>query len=799
MAYTQSFLILVFISVINAFTASAQTQSVSVTLVHGQTSVSGSYLVSDSTGQLTGGSVFSANRFDWDAAPNAMYRLFIAAEGFVEIDTTLFVSDTTTAFTFQLAEIGSFDEVTVTAKRPTFEKTMDGTRVNVENSLLSKSNNAQELLGRIPTVSVSGNKVMVFGRGDALIILDGKETTFESYKSLPPSDIKSIEVITNPDAKYDGKAKAVIIVTMKKHFSQGLSAVLVESLTSAFVRGKTMDQYLMNAPNATINFRKNNWDFSGYYANELGTTWAENNFITRVTAAEGIYQKRGYYTEDSHSKSIHYYRFGVGYKLGERSNLSAQYDGLYHKFALDVLQNGDYYAPDNSMTPIRMTNDASTILLNHSVNVNYNLKTDTLGSNLFIGAQFNQFENTLLDRITETVITESDAYSNNRINDGFNQIRLAAFQADHSQKLKRGSLDFGGKFAHTTNEGRIRFYSKSSGESHYQENDAFANATLYTEYAPALYAIYKLNYKKWSGSAGLRWEHTTAKGISKKMNSVLIDTVYMNFFPSARVSYKFNDNWRAGLSYSHKINRPLYQDLDPFLWYLDSLTSIQGNSKLIPELLHQSELKLVYRQCALRYGFTFSKNTITSLMKQGNTGINSVVFTKDNIQQRTLHTLALDLPAELNNYSGFTTIAVNLFQYHDDRPAYQAHNSTPQVYLYSYQSYAIPRWFTLELTAEYYGASFDGFTQRKPYYYFTIGLSRSFLDDALDVSLMWNDFGRTALFAGTFEVNTFSNNYNQRFTTDYLRFSLTYNLTSKTTFHYMNRNVNDAEFNRIKK
>ncbi len=788
-------------SLFQALNTFSQNRTVSVILVHPeQTNLNGSYLVSDSTDQLIGGSGFSTNSFDWEVTTNVTYRLFISVDGFSEIDTNLFVSDTTTLFTFQLAEItNAIDEVTITAKRPTFEKTVDGTRVNVENSLLSKSNNAQELLGRIPTVSVSGNKVTVFGRGDALIILNGKETTFESYKSLPPSDIKNIEVITNPDAKYDGKAKAVILVTMKKHYSQGLSATLVESLTAALVKDKAVNQYLLNAPNATINFRKNKWDFSAYYANELGTTWAENTFITGVKAANGLYRKIGYYTEDSHSKSIHYYRFGVGYKLTERSSISAQYDGLHHKFGLDVAQNGDYYSPDNTLTPIRMVNDASTMLLNHSANINYNLKTDTLGSNLFIGAQFNQFENSLLDRITETIGTDVTATSNNRINDGFNQIRLAAFQADYTRKTKRGSFDFGGKFAHTTNEGQIRFYSKNSSESQYQENEAFSNSTVYTEYAPALYAIYKLTHKKWTTSIGLRWEHTTAKGISKKMNSVLIDTVYMNFFPSAKAFYKLNNNWRIGVTYSHKINRPLYQDLDPFLWYLDSLTSIQGNSRLIPELLHQSELKVIYKQCALRYGFTLSNSTITSIMKQGIAGINSVVFTKDNIQQRTLHTIAFDVPLERNNYSGFNILALNAMQYHDKRAMYQALKSSPQLYLYSYHSYAIPRWFTVELTAEYYGASFDGFTKRKPYYYLTFGLSKSFLNETLNATIMWNDFARTALFAGTFEVNTFSNNYSQRFSSDYLRFSLTYNLTSKTTFQYMNKNVNDAEFNRIKK
>ena len=120
--------------------------------------------------------------------------------------------------------------------------------------------------------------------------------------------------------------------------------------------------------------------------------------------------------------------------------------------------------------------------------------------------------------------------------------------------------------------------------------------------------------------------------------------------------------------------------------------------------------------------------------------------------------------------------------------------------MYTYHTYKIPDWFTAEFTAEYYGNSLDGLTKRKPYYYFSMALSRSFMkEDALNVNLLWNDFANTAQAAGKFTANTFSNEYKQKFTLSYLRLTLTYNLTSKTKFNYNNKNVNEAEFNRIKK
>lgn len=691
-------------------------------------------------------------------------------------------------------------DITVKQQRPVFESNSEGTRVNVANSMLSQSINANEVLSRLPGVSISGTKVNVMGRGEALIYMNGKETSLASFKSIPPSDIKTIDIITNPDARYDAKGKAVILVTLKRHTTQGLQATLVEALTVGIVKSTVPTKYLLNAPNLTLNFRKNKWDIAAYYANEKGTNWMENQFMTTVKAAEGNYKKIGYYTEDNHNKAVHYYRLGVGYTLSKRTSVSVQYDGLSHYFTLDVKQNGDYLTPSLQLTQIRMTNDASTRLVNHSMNVNIRHQLDTVGSYWFIGAQVNRFQNRLLDRITEHITGNGVDQISQRKNDGLNVIHLYTAEADLSKKRGAGSMDVGAKFSYNSNEGLIHFFSKTNAEQVYTENPLFGNATLYREWVPALYAMYKTQYQKLNMAIGLRAEYTVAKGVSKKYNTTLIDTQYANIFPNAKCQYALSDQWKLGASYAYKINRPLYQDLDPFLWYLDSLTSIQGNAQLVPEYIHQQELSLSYKTYALRYGFALSENTITSVMKPGINGVNAVVFTKDNIQHRHTHTFAVDLPFEKNNYSSFTTFAVNAYQFKDSRPAYQSLQSQAQFYLYTYHAYKIPSWCTTELTAEYYSRSADGFTQRRPYLSASLSLSRSFLkNEALQVNLMWNDMARTARWAGLFQVNTYSNDYNQRFTTNYVRLTLTYSLTSKIASTYQNKNVNEAEFNRIKR
>lgn len=756
----------------------------------------GNIVLLDTLGNMLVGDYFEKGKIVLNTSFKGNGILKVSSLGFVdaELHVVLVNENIDLGIIILNSTANTLSEVVLIANKPMFEKTVDGTKVNVQNSLLSKSANANELLSKIPTLSIVGNKVNVFGRGEALLIMNGKEITMESFKSLPPSDINSIEIITNPDARYDAKGKAVVIITMQKHYSQGTSITLVNNTTVGLIKNKPIGSYTVNAPNFSLNFRKNKWEISTYYGNELGTSWAENNFITSV----GNFKKYGYYTENNHNASVHYYRFGVGYKINEKSTLSAQYDGLSHFLKLDVLQNGDFYNESIFASRIRMTNDATTRLQNNSANLNYYNTLNDKGNTLFVGVQYNQFKNKLFDNITELI--NSTTY--HRVNDNLNVIHLYTAQADYSHKLKNGNFDIGMKLSHSTNEGNIQFFSKSAGEVDYTSYQALANKTIYKEYLPAIYAIYKYQWKKLTGSIGARWEHTKASSNSILLKIEYFNQSYSNIFPSAKLQYSLNENSKLVASYNYKINRPLYQDMDPFLWYLDSLTSIRGNAQLKPEYLNQCELRWIFKSFLFRYGYTLSKRTIASVM-MANTAAqspNAVVFTKDNIQQRTLHTVAIEAPFEIGNYSGYNTLAANIYQFKDNRVEYQTLQSKPQLYIYTYHAYRIPKLATVEFTGEFYSSSFDGFTKRSPFYYFTIAISKSFLkNDALNANIMWNDFARTALWAGTFTANTYSNNYKQRFTSDYIRLTLTYNLTSKTHFNYNNRNVNEAEFNRIKK
>jgi hypothetical protein len=753
-------------------------------------------LLSADEKQLLRGEFINAGLFELKADTAGKYTLKISALGYTERSIPLHITAQQREYNLGEIELATataeLQEVSITAHKSLFEKTADGTRFNIENTLLSKSVNALEILTKSPGISIASGKVNVFGRGEAMIVLNGREIALETFKSLPPGEIKSLEIITNPSAKYDAKGKALILVSMKKTYQQGLLATLSEAVTLGF--------YPQNNANLNLSLKQKDLSLSAFYANEWGSNWNNNQYSTFIDAAAGQYRTFSEYEERARSKDAHTYRLGLGYALSEKSDLSVQYDGLYNYFKLDVRQDGDFYSPRNALTQIRMRNDASTRLINHSGNVNYHRRLDTLGSTFFMGVQYNRFENQLLDQIRESITTPEQVQSvSQRINDSNNLIHLFIAQADWSKALANGSkLEMGFKYSQISNEGRIRFLSKPLENPTYVESPQYANGTRYEESIPAAYVLWSGTKNRWSYNLGLRAEHTIAEGFSKKLNRNIIDTTYLKFFPSAKLSRQFNDNWSSALTFARKINRPLYQDLDPFLWYLDSLTSIQGNPRLVPETLHQLEWAFSYKSYTLKMAYTHSDHTIWAITKPGLGGSNSVVYIKDNIQQRQLYSLSLELPFGNDHYNTFNILSYNLSRFSDSRPEYRVRPASPQFYLYTYHQFILPKLFNIDLSGEYYGANADGFARRKPYYYLTFGVSRSFLHKKLNTQLMFNDFLRTARFQGNRVIGTVTNDYNQRINTHYLRLTLTYQYGGVKDFKYKNKAINEKEFGRIK-
>lgn len=687
--------------------------------------------------------------------------------------------------------VKSLHEVGVLARQPIAESGGDGTQYKVENTLLGASATVKELLSKVPGVSITGNRLNVFGRGEALVYVNGIQVPYERALSLVVANIKSVEVITEPPASYNAAGRAVVNLVLKKK----------ETLTGVtLVQNGSFGRHYLNDNALNITAGEKLMLNAGGNLN-LGKDWNTNTYSTFVRTASGTFSTNSFYQEDSKSVLVSSYFAGLQYTLNKRSDISVQYDGIYNLFSLDVQSRGDTKAPVGSGTFIDMRNNASTTTFNHSGNINYNLELDTLGSALFAGLQASYFRNWLYDRISERILRDPEQEIRaQRINDNHNSIALYTAQLDYKKVWPNTTrLECGWRYARALNAGDAKIRSRYEGSSEWTDLSQYANGSVYREDVPAIYGQLSSGYKKWKYSGGLRMEYTDVNGFSRRLNRNVIDSTYLNIFPSGSLRYTINARWATALTFSSRINRPVYQDLDPFVWYLDSLTSIQGNPALRPERAKSGEFKLSYRAYTFRLGYSQTQGIIRAYSRPGDTGVNSMVFAKDNLQQYRQLNVTVDVPLEVKRYSAYTSVALNVNRLLDARPEFTFRPLVPTLYIYTYHQFTFGKSGSIDVTSEYYSRACDGINYRLPAFNFSFGASYKFFSDRLSVQVLVNDAFRTLVWRGNREIGSIRSDFRQRFNTHYFRLGITARLGSLKELGIKNKQVNEKEFSRIKR
>lgn len=729
--------------------------------------------------------------------PSVAMNLHISAEGYSDTLLTLVApSPNVNLGSIRLAKLYRMPEVTVEFRKPFFEQIPEGTRLNVANTMLGASSSVTELLSKVPKVSVSANKISVFGSGDALLYVDGEQIPTERMNSIPVSQISAIEILTNPSARYDASGRAVLNIVLAQSGNQGLQCLLEQNLTMA--------RHFLSYSNVGLDYRRKALSLSAGYNINLGTDWTDNIYSTEYDLPSGKDITSGRSTENTQLANVSTYRIGAEYALTDNSSLSLQYDGLYSLYHLGVSTNSTVTKAAGDTREIHVFNNGQTKNTNNSLNANYNHSLDTLGSSLFVAAQYNNFVTKLFDQITENIsITNRTADNSSqalRVNDGTNDIGLLIMQADVSKKLSPSEhLDIGAKYYDIINESRITFRTRTPEESTWTELEQYANSFRYRERVFAMYAQYvgslssMLDYK-----IGVRGDVSSVEGVSRKLGKTLLDTSYINYYPNAALTLKASDEWKATISYSRRISRPIYQDIDPFLWYLDSLTSVQGNPALVPELVHSAEARVSYLGYSLKLGFAASNNALRSNIKSGNAGENSIIYYRENIQSYRQYVASLELPLQWGEFSSYNNLSCTLFEFQDTRLQFVEKGVKPQFYLYTLNTLPLPGICRIELSAEYYSPLSDGITNREQRFCANLGLSRGFFNEKLNVQLMYSDIAGQQRFQGTKTVGVISSSFNQRSNSHFVRLSVAYSFGALSEPNYNNRAINDTEYNRIK-
>lgn len=499
--------------------------------------------------------------------------------------------------------VHQLNQVVVSSKKPLYEIKIDRTVVNVDASPSNVGANVIEVLEKAPGVNVDkdGN-ISLKGKNAVLVMIDGRPSylspadLFNYLKSLPATSIDQIELMTNPPAKYDASGNAgVINIKTKKTKTMGFNGTYNSSVGQGV--------YNRNSNSLNMNYRKNkinifsnmsysNW--GGFNKLNILRKYKDENNLVKAVFDQNSYAKN----EENNNLNM---KVGLDYSVSNKTNIGIVLSGFSNPESsknnnISLLKNASY----NVDSIVNSENNIKNIWENISSNIYLQHKFDSLGKELSIDIDASRFISN-----SESVLINKMLNANNIIRSSEEllgifpiDIKIASIKTDYSRPLKnKAKFEFGAKssYVETTNEANFFNIFPTGKTIDYNKTNTFN----YTENINAAYLNYNKEINKWGIQIGLRAENTNAKGYQKG-NAIRTDSSfvrnYTNLFPTSYITYSANEKNQYSINFGRRIDRPSYQDLNPFIFYLDNFTYNKGNPFLQPQISNNFELGYTYNQ-----------------------------------------------------------------------------------------------------------------------------------------------------------------------------------------------------------
>jgi len=538
---------------------------------------------------------------------NGSYRVKITCVGYQNYKSAPFNLTRQQAYNLPAIIITStskaLQQVEVTADKAFIEQKIDRMVVNVGNSISTTGANVLELLEKVPGVTVDENGVINFkGKTGVMVLIDDRPTYLSGddlanyLRAMPASQLDQIELMSNPPAKYDAAGTAgVINIKTKKSKVKGFNGSVSASVGDA--------KYWRTLESMNLNYHV---DKVNLFAN-IGYG-IQNNYrrldVTR-TYLDANNNPTSFYTEQAFFHPTNYnpnLKLGMDYCLSPKTTIGFVFTGS--------MSLGHNYNPVSSTLKDNTGKLDSTIVSNNNnqtnnkyggINLNYSHQYDSLGKALTIDVDYLKYDNSHSQTFfnntydaTGVLGSVQDIMDNLPAN-----INIYAAKTDYTQPLRgKAKLAFGLKTSYVNTDNAANYFDIINGISTVDNNNT--NRFLYKENINAAYANFNQDFKRFSVQTGLRAENTNVQG-HQLGNAQSPDSAftqhYTSLFPTAYLLYKLDTagHHTLNLNYGRRIDRPNYQDLNPFTTILDKYSGWTGNPFLKPQYASNYEVTYSYK------------------------------------------------------------------------------------------------------------------------------------------------------------------------------------------------------------
>jgi outer membrane receptor protein involved in Fe transport len=688
-------------------------------------------IVLDSKGELvTGSTTAEDGAFSIEKIPNGTYTVKIQFMGYKAYATEIEVSEKQPTHNLAVIElqpdIAMLDSVTVVAERTTIEQRIDRKIINVGKDLTTVGASASDIMNNIPSVNVDqdGN-ISLRGNANVRILIDGKPThmdTAQLLRQIPSTSIKSIELITNPSAKYNPEGMSGIInIVLHKNANDGFNGNIN--------LGVTAGKHSRYNGSLDLNYRKGKLNFYGNFGAKLG----ERYNMGRINLYENDYLQA---FDIVGSETSYLYKLGVDFFLNDKNTFSFytnqnDYTGE-PTGALKIIY------PNNPELDLTQKLDMNNTNTSGTYNFAVDHKFNDDGHKILFEADYN-----LLDRKEDS----NFSFEGNTGN----------FEDYHdlvNEKIENltTNIDYENPLNETTKlEMGLEAQLMDTDNAYITNSSLFTNATYqYKRDILTFYTTYGQNFEKWSYQLGARLENF-------KVNAVYNDEkVYededFNVYPSGFVNYTPSETNSYQFSYSRRVDRPSFGQVNPIRDVSTPRLTLTGNPELQPQFTNSFEFNYTRKfgkKGSLTSGVFFRNinDEISQVFMEDPNEEGSILLQFDNFEDNNSYGLELNANYKFTDWWSTNTSFEVYSQKLKGIVGMEAleNNNTAWTFR-SNHSFKTTEQLTLQLFGFYRSASNELQFDMEPMFFMNFGARYSFLDDAASFSLNFNDIFNTQEF-----------------------------------------------------
>jgi len=481
---------------------------------------------------------------------------------------------------------------------------------NVENGILAHAGTAKDVLAKVPMLIDNGGNIEVFGKGSPLIYINDRRINDpQELTQLLSDNIHDVKVITNPGASFSADAKAVVRIRTKRPQDDGWSG--------SFRSANSVQHYFKSANTADLKYRSGGLEVFTNWTYNAGKNW-ENKTTDITTKAVDLWQQHLATRLAKHYNGL-LGKAGFSWMINKNHSIGGYYQDEYSKIKnisdlnSNVFNNGTFYDTWTTSAENTIRNNPR-----HAANIYYNgqfnkLSIDFNADYLWNKTEQNSSNNEISKmRNNQQVTTCSD-----------NKSDMLAEKLMLTYPILKGVVKSGEEYV--SSKTNNHFFTEYSDLDNASSNVREKNTAVFVEVMQQL--------GKFNLGAGLRYEHVNYEYFEGNNSKFNLSKSYDNIFSSLNVSTILG-KVQMSLSYSGRVERPSYSNLNANVSYVNRMTYESGNPRLQPTKIHSIEYITMWKKFFAQVSYAYFDNPIVSTTKPYNEDGRITILTSENFTKK---------------------------------------------------------------------------------------------------------------------------------------------------------------------